>query len=414
MDLVSDPSAAAARRQLLESYMNARVLGEDGFVCRHQDACKESALRQPGVAYHEGQLSYVGPHYDLQCGGRDLRLLVVPMENGGPPGHVSLDERSRQVRVRIRDSFRSRNPHMRGVTLALQLAFGLPLGTSEGEWLPSSIGPIHILDAYAMANLLLCSAVVANTTTSKATPTMRANCAEHLVKTIEVLEPTLIISQGKTVEPILREAFECDEQVDDRVWRAKCAGSEFVWVALHHPTRNWESPNRDYFREVVTPAITRARSAALGTDPPACPAPEADDDRPQSTPRPPRQPSGTATRARAASSMDMRQHPELEVLERRRFGQSAETCGEALRRFRDGASQAEIARWLGLSPTQVRYMLMQERVEDGEVPRIARNREAIQEALDRGGEFGKVPWVACRATVVEDCVRRFRTSGNAG
>lgn len=305
--------------------MSAQVLGDEGFVCRHQDACKASALQQPGVEYHEGQLSYVGPHYDLRCGGRELRLLVVAMENGGPPGHVTLDERSRQVRTRIRDSFSSRNPHMRGVTLALQLAFGRPLGTSDGEWLPSTIGPIHILDGYAMANLLLCSAVDAGTTTSKATHTMRANCVEHLVKTIEILEPTLIISQGKTVEPTLRAAFESDE-VDDRLWRARCADSEFVWVPLHHPTRNWESPNRDYFKEVVAPAITRARSAALGSDPPDRRAPH-HSDPPQTTARPPNKPPArAATRAMRASSMDMREHPELAVLEKRRFGKSPETC----------------------------------------------------------------------------------------
>lgn len=412
IEFFSDPLSAAARRRQLDAYMSAHVLADEGFVCRHQDSCKRSALRQPGVAYHEGQLSYVGPHYDLRCGGRDLRVLVVPMENGGPPGHVSLDERSRQVRIRIRDSFSSRNPHMRGVTLALQLAFGLPLGTSDGEWLQSTIGPIHILDGYAMANLLLCSAVVVGTTTSKATSTMRANCVEHLVKTIETLEPTLIISQGKTLEPTLRAAFECDEQVDDRVWRARCAESEFVWVPLHHPTRNWESPNRDYFKEVVAPAVTRARSAALGTDLPYDRAPDPDDP-PQATARPPKKPlAHAATRARMVSSMDMREHPELAVLEKRRFGKSAETCAEALRRSRDGATLAEIASWLDLGPTQVRYMLMQERVEDGEVPRVPANREGIQEALDQGGEFGTVPWVACRATVVDSEVERVRTSTN--
>jgi hypothetical protein len=58
-------------------------------------------------------------------------------------------------------SFRKRNPHMRGVTLELRLAFGHSLDEDEeGEWITAVDGQrFHVLDAYAMANLLLCSAV---------------------------------------------------------------------------------------------------------------------------------------------------------------------------------------------------------------------------------------------------------------
>src|SRR4051794_37219158 len=102
----------------------------------------------------------------------------------------------------------------------------------------------------------------------------------------------------------------------------------------------------------------------------------------------------------------MRQHPELAVQERRRFGKSEYTRVEALRRFRAGDSLASIARWLGLSVIQTRYLVIQERVEDGEVSRVAPDAEAIRSALDQGGEFGTNAWVACRAFVVENQVRR--------
>lgn len=104
--------------------------------------------------------------------------------------------------------------------------------------------------------------------------------------------------------------------------------------------------------------------------------------------------------------MDMRKHPDLSVPERRRFGKTAETRAAALRRFRAGESVANIARRLDLDPIQVRYMLMQERVEDGEVPAVAPNPTAIAGALQAGGEFGTAPWVACRAGVTEHYVRR--------
>lgn len=103
---------------------------------------------------------------------------------------------------------------------------------------------------------------------------------------------------------------------------------------------------------------------------------------------------------------DMRHHPELSVPERRHFGKSAETRAEALRRYRDGETLKSLADWLRLNETQVRYMLMQERVADGEVTRVAPTVEAVRAALDAGGEFGSPAWVACRAGVVENFVRR--------
>jgi hypothetical protein len=109
------------------------------------------------------------------------------------------------------------------------------------------------------------------------------------------------------------------------------------------------------------------------------------------------------------TTVDMRRHPDLSVREKRRFGKSPQTCAEALRRHRAGTSEAEIARWLKLGPNQVRYLLMQERVEDGEVSAVAPTASAIRKALEDGGEFGSSAWVACRAGVVENDVVRARS-----
>src|SRR5687767_4563539 len=105
----------------------------------------------------------------------------------------------------------------------------------------------------------------------------------------------------------------------------------------------------------------------------------------------------------------MRRHLNLSVPERRRFGLKKETRKEALRRFRAGDSQANIARWLGLNHNQFRYLLMQERVEDGEVPAVAPTASAIRRAVEEGGELGSSAWVACRAGVVENEVVRVRS-----
>jgi hypothetical protein len=112
--------------------------------------------------------------------------------------------------------------------------------------------------------------------------------------------------------------------------------------------------------------------------------------------------------ARPLTTVDMREHPELPVWERRHFGKSDATRAEALRRYNRHDTLASIAEWLGLNHTQTRYLLMQERVEHCEVARVHPTGEGIREALDEGGEFASTAWVACRAGVVGNEVLRAR------
>jgi hypothetical protein len=122
--------------------------------CHHADQCGAEACRV-GADFYAGQLSYLGPHYDLIQGGEALRVLIVPMEVGDLPAYVSMEHRSEAVQS-VR--YGKRNPHMQGVVFALQLAFGLPLSDGRAnEHLDSNHGRIHLLDAFAMANLRLCS-----------------------------------------------------------------------------------------------------------------------------------------------------------------------------------------------------------------------------------------------------------------
>jgi len=261
------PQTTARRRHKLERYFNSRVLTGDRFCCAHALACKKSAIR-PGVDFYEGQLSYLGRHYDVFHEGNGLRVLIVSMEVGMGPAHVTMAERDPQVRDRISQRFVERNPHMRGVTLALRLAFGLPLNDDAAdEHLRAEAGSVHVFDAFAMANLLLCSAAAPGRK-SRATDTMRANCIEHLAATIAILEPTLVISQGlrktgKSVESELRRLFKLQTEYSEHVCTAVLDETPFTWVALRHPTHNWDWISRPYFHEVVVPAITRGRSLAL-------------------------------------------------------------------------------------------------------------------------------------------------------
>jgi hypothetical protein len=232
----------------------------DGTLrCRHAASCRGEACRV-GADFHAGQLSYLGADYHLVQGDRPLRVLVVPMEVGAPPEYVSMARRAEQVQ-QVR--YGRRNPHMQGVVFALQLAFGLPISADRAaEHLHTDHGNVHVLDAFAMANLRLCSVAAAGKK-SRATPLVSANCAEHLAATIRILEPTLVISQGKHVRPALNQLLETDRH-SEHVCRASLAGHQFVWAALHHPTRWWDRLGRPYLRETVEPELMRSRELALG------------------------------------------------------------------------------------------------------------------------------------------------------
>ena len=187
---------------------------------------------------------------------------------GREPRFVDVKTRTADVRLSSEMTFKERNPHMRGVTLALQLVFGLPAGGSE--WLTLANGEqVHLFGAYAMTNLLMCSSVAKkDSQSSKSTATMRQSCALHLARTVDILEPTLVISQGWGLVDTLWEAFGVTRQVDlelGQCYLTYCDldGHPFVWLALYHPTRFWSSSNQTYFKETVSPAIKEARRRAL-------------------------------------------------------------------------------------------------------------------------------------------------------
>ena len=217
--------------------------------------------------------------------GVPFRVLVVPMEAGGGDSFFSVPERTDEIRKSANLPFqkrfpgdKARNPHMKGVTLALRLALGLPYADLRGQpYIEPDEDRVTFTDGstdflfecFAMANLLLCSAVAKKSSQAgRGTPVMRENCAHHLVKTIDILQPTLVISQGWGLVKTLRDSLGVTREEPlnlDKCHLYECAlnGNRFVWVALYHPTRFWSTINQFYFKETVVPAIKIARKRAL-------------------------------------------------------------------------------------------------------------------------------------------------------
>ena len=279
----SDSAATANRIVRLQTYFKKAVLDGDHFICRHASACKSS---HRGVFY-QGQLPHIGHHYDLYIDDCPIRVVVVGQEYGHNPIHVSMGDRHRMIvrdtglgrRFRREGSYRARNPHMRGTTSLLRLAFGLGLGSDHAsEFLYLSEGRVHIFDAFALVNFLLCSAVpLGSAAPSSAfdaerfkgagqgcsTAEMQRNCARHFRETLRILEPTLVVAQGAGVRSWLKQSFEINA-LNPAPLEALRIDSQWVpLLGLTHPSAhfpgNWGANDRTpYLLEIVAPAVALA------------------------------------------------------------------------------------------------------------------------------------------------------------
>lgn len=280
-----DRETSKQRAKDLQSYLTKWVAKTrlEEMVCTSYPDCKASG-RKSGASFHEAQGHAVGDCFELSTAeGVPFRVLVVPMEAGGGETFANVARRTACVRASGRLPFQStphekgRNPQMKGTTLALRLAFGLryadahgrPFISPEEEQVNFTDGTTaHLFECFAMANLLLCSAVAkSGGGASRATAVMRKNCARHLVATVGKLQPTLVISQGSGLVKTLRGSFGVTHPMSTNLGAnlATCDldGNQFIWAALRHPTRNWSTINQPYFRETVVPTLQQARKRAL-------------------------------------------------------------------------------------------------------------------------------------------------------
>ncbi|MFN8031875.1 MAG: hypothetical protein U0Q47_01095 [Mycobacterium sp.] len=264
-----DRKASKRRKAKLESYLAENVWSrDDGFVCLSKRMCRRSAVRQSDVGFYEAQGHMVGPSYDISADGIPFRVLVIPIETGTQNRHTTVERRTSAVLKAAKIPFSKRNPHMRGVTFALRLAFGLPVADPDAEYVEFADGSTaHLLESYAMTNLLLCSAVTTGTMASRSTSIMRGSCFRHMRQTIGILEPNLVISQGVVLDETLRAGLGVLNPINENVATCNLDGNPFVWVSLRHPTRNWNAVSQPYLKKIVVPSIKLARRMVFAGEP---------------------------------------------------------------------------------------------------------------------------------------------------
>ena len=270
--LRADKAATAQRLRALRRYMDANVLGPQGFCCASLAACRDSI--RDGNRFFEGQLSHVGRHYDLFRDGRPLRVVVVGQENGAPrqgvdPSCISLAKRYEQIhdssglahRCYVDSEHPPRNPHMKGTTSALRVIFGKGLGKDwEEEFIQTGEGePFHIFDAFALVNVLLCSNFPADKNTGAPTKVMRRNCLRHFAATMRVLEPTLMVLQGEGVQDWIAPVLGLMDERTSHLAETHLAAGRVLVCRFSHPAAHgalsWGYRDAPYLREVVEPTL---------------------------------------------------------------------------------------------------------------------------------------------------------------
>jgi hypothetical protein len=216
-------------------------------------------------------MSHVGRRFDLLRGVKPLRVVVVGQEAADQK--VSLEERYRQIhdgsglgrRYYADAEHRARNPHMRGTTSALRVIFGHDLGADyDGEWVyPANSEPFHIFDGFALVNRLLCFAGPPNSRQGRPTPTMVDNCARHLSATLFILQPTILVLQGKAVTSWTNTVLTAGRSYTPYLKEAHVGLHRMLVCRFSHPSARgdlrWgDRLNAHYLTNVVEPTLREA------------------------------------------------------------------------------------------------------------------------------------------------------------
>ena len=273
--IASNPQRTDRRIQELEKYVRGNLLDGDSFICKHHRDCRASAP----PFFYEGQMSHVGQHYDLLVDGRELRIVVAGQEYGQTCPRVDLKGRTSMIDGSASAGFKGRNPHMQGTTSILRLLLGRPPGTdAAGERLfEDGVETAHIFDGFALVNALLCSALKSPPEGNRAgkgasTPLMRKNCARHFRRTVEILEPTVMVIEGQKVRGCIGGQLGLGPKPTPcydgpgNLEVARIAGKQVDIMTFNHPSAGGQSawwgrsPGSEYLKRVVVPTIEKWRN----------------------------------------------------------------------------------------------------------------------------------------------------------
>ena len=220
-----------------------------GGICPYYDVCFASTEVNPKFKFDYA--AKVGANYSNNS---KVKVLVVGQE--GKNGHT----RTGKTEERIEQD----NEHYRKTlyTLALILCKDTPKGFSKEALRPYE----KLLKNFCLTNYYKCAIQKGNAYACRDLPhtqTMRANCYRILVKEIDILEPDIVIIQGKFTPESFWAAYENGKRIDGNKTEENDSislyrythknGKPFYVLYGYHPCyyQAWSGDLLDNFKKMI-------------------------------------------------------------------------------------------------------------------------------------------------------------------
>ena len=249
----ADPDSSKGFFGILNEYMESNVLQSNNtFICKHKKEC-EASCQPEGRNFAPGQLHHVGPLYDIKRDGKPFRIMVSGAEYGRMDDPRSVKERTDDIK-----DLDPTNPHMNGTLCLLQMLFGEE--PNNGMLKVDVNDEQHsIFRCFSLANFLLCSAPWEEYSAQAFTKRTLKNCREHYQKTIEILQPQIIVLQGERGREFFWERYDIDlDYRTPRIERIEVCGKNILVLPLCHPSyqrKAWGGAGYKATKEYVKPAV---------------------------------------------------------------------------------------------------------------------------------------------------------------
>jgi hypothetical protein len=215
----------------LSSYYQQKGISPLDFRCQHLQVCSNGNDR-----FVEAKGAFVGTEYEK---GTLPRLLFASLDPGSSDSNP---ERRSVESVRLQEEY---NCNVAKLPKARHW-----YRTHELAWiLLKRIKPdLEIQDShsyFAHVNSVKCC--VSNKNHRSAPPILFRNCQKYIGGEIAILEPDILVTQGKKAREAIQQSFEISESLEDKhicsyAW-VSIEGKNVLWLDTYHP-RNFGKFNQ--------------------------------------------------------------------------------------------------------------------------------------------------------------------------
>ena len=233
----------------LNSYMQDNVLGSNGeIVDENFRKHKEESKKELDI-----QLPHVGSCYDMKRNGKPFRISIFGIEPGDC-GNWDMKIKRKTTEDFNEKLYKEFNPHMKGTLHTLQLLFGLPVDDDSREIEIDGGRKCKIFDACCLSNALLYRERRKDSKQSEwpIAKKIWTNCERHIKKTIEIIQPQIIILQGDPTAALFNSVFEDQIEKRGEVYNYKINNKPMLVLWLYHHSYfarshwSWDKIKDDY------------------------------------------------------------------------------------------------------------------------------------------------------------------------